>query len=717
MSSSANLRLKYTVLGAVVVPMFGRLALTGTGHSGDLYRYLVPLVVGSIAGYLLGLMRSRVVSERAKLEKTVKELQEQNASTRHMSSVLSEREGYLQGILDHAQPIMYLKDTDGRYLTVNRQYEKAAHITLEQIKDKVDHDIFPEEVASLFVEQDQHVLQSREDFEFEETIPLPDGVRSFITSKFPLFDERGEIWAIGGVCTDITERKKAEELLRSEQERSMVTLRSIGDGVMTTDTRGRLVLINAMGERITGWKQADAEGRPALEVLPLLDMDDITPAESPFTTVLEKGEIFTRNGHVHLIPKNGSRLCISDSGAPIRNSENEVVGVVWVFRDITDQVKSEKEASKVSKLEAVGVLAGGIAHDFNNLLVAIMGNIDLSLQFLDPDHDAVDLLKSAEQASARARELTGQLLTFSAGGDPVKEIASLCDVIKASTNFVLRGTNVACDFVFPDDLWLVDVDRGQVSQVIQNLVLNSKTAMPDGGRLKICGENVTQLPPEVFLEPVEPGYVRISVSDHGVGIPAEMIDRIFDPYFSSTSGGSGLGLAIAHSVIKKHNGHISVESQPGQGACFTIFLPATGSQVLEAPSTNQEAVKGSGTIVVMDDDLMVQQTASEMLTHLGFEVVIANDGARALELYQQMKDAGKAPVLVIMDLTIPAGMGGVQAVERLLVLDPDARVIVSSGYSHDPAMAHYKDYGFKASLCKPFRLAEMNRVVKSVLAQ
>jgi CheY-like chemotaxis protein len=257
-------------------------------------------------------------------------------------------------------------------------------------------------------------------------------------------------------------------------------------------------------------------------------------------------------------PGEGSRLCISDSGAPIRNSENEVVGVVWVFRDITDQVK---------------------------------------------------------------------------------EIASLGDVIKTSTNFVLRGTNVACDFVISDDLWLVDVDKGQVSQVIQNLVLNSKTAMPDGGRLKICGENVSQLPPEVL------------------------------------------------------------------------------SEVLQVPHPHQKAVEGSGTIVLMDDHPMVQQTASEMLTHLGFEVVIAGDGARALEIYEQMKDAGTAPVLVIMDLTIPAGMGGVQAVERLLVLDPDARVVVLSGYSNDPAMAHYKDYGFKASLCKPFRLAEMNRVVQAVLSQ
>jgi PAS domain S-box-containing protein len=644
MSSSATLRLKYAAIGAIVVPIFGRLALTGTGHSGDWYRYLVPVVVGSIAGYLLGLMRSRVLSEHSELEKTVEELQEQIASTEHMSSVLSEREGYLQGILDHAQPIMYLKDVDGRYLTVNRQYEKAAHITLEMIKDKFDHDIFPEEVASLFVEQDRQVFHTRQDFEFEETIPLPDGVRTFITSKFPLFDKQGEIWAVGGVCTDITERKKAEELLRSEKERSTVTLRSIGDGVMTTDTSGRVVLINAMGERITGWKQADAEGRPALEVLPLVGMDDVTPAESPLTTVLGKGEIFIRSGHVHLFSGEGSRLCISDSGAPIRNSENEVVGVVWVFRDITDQVKSEKEAAKVSKLEAVGVLAGGIAHDFNNLLVAIMGNIDLSLQFLPSDHDAVDLLKSAEQASVRARELTGQLLTFSAGGDPIKEIASLGDVIKTSTNFVLRGTNVACDFMIPDDLWLVDVDKGQLSQVIQNLVLNSKTAMPDGGRIVISAENVSQMPAEMLLKPVGHGYVRISVTDRGVGISEDIIDRIFDPYFSSTADGSGLELAIAHSIIKKHNGHLSVESQPGEGACFTISLPAAEKQALQVPRADQEAAEESGSIILMDDDLMVQRTASDMLTRLGFEVVITNDGEQALEVYDRMKGEGATPV-------------------------------------------------------------------------
>jgi nitrogen-specific signal transduction histidine kinase/CheY-like chemotaxis protein len=351
-----------------------------------------------------------------------------------------------------------------------------------------------------------------------------------------------------------------------------------------------------------------------------------------------------------------------------------------VFRDITDQKLMEEELLKVKKLESLGVLAGGIAHDFNNILVSILGNINLATYNLDPDNKIFHLLKKAEKASLRAKDLTMQLLTFSKGGDPVKETASVSETIRDSASFILRGGTVSCNFNIPDDLWFVEVDRGQISQVIQNLIINASDAMPKGGEISISCKNVLSIQDEnIPGADTHKNYIKITISDTGVGIPENIIEKIFDPYFSTKEEGSGLGLAIAHSIIIKHDGHITVQSKSDSGTSFNVYLPSSKSRVANKQKKFADtAITGANKILVMDDEPSVRDTLDLMLKEL---------------------------------VTIPGGIGGVETAKGILSINPQSRIIVSSGYSNDPIMANCQKHGFVAAIVKPYDILELQNVI------
>jgi PAS domain S-box-containing protein len=514
------------------------------------------------------------------------------------------------------------------------------------------------------------------------------------------------------VATDISERKLSETMLAEEKERLAVTLSSIGDGVVTTDTQGRVILMNKVAEMLTGWDSDEAIGRPLAEVFEVINSVTRQPCESPVGKVLASGEIIGLAAHTALIPKHGREISIADSGAPIRDKDGKIIGVVLVFRDITEKLRTEQELIKVKKLESIGVLAGGIAHDFNNILVAILGNIDLSLRDPNLTDETRKLLKEAVKASYQARDLTQQLLTFAKGGEPIKEAASLVDVVKDSANFVLRGAKVASRYFFPDDLWLVDIDKGQISQVVQNIILNASNAMPGGGVIEVACENVSSTSSMNIALPVSGSHVKMSIKDTGIGIPANVLDRVFDPYFSTKQKGSGLGLAISHSIISKHGGHISVQSTPGVGTTFTVYLPASAQHsepVKKAEEADVHTKKSR--ILVMDDEEMVRNILQEMLCRTGHEVLLAKDGIEAVQVYRKAMENGASIDLIIMDLTIPGGMGGKEAVQKILAINPEAKVVVSSGYSNDPVMANFKDYGFCSAIAKPYQLSELTKVI------
>jgi signal transduction histidine kinase len=319
----------------------------------------------------------------------------------------------------------------------------------------------------------------------------------------------------------------------------------------------------------------DAKGKPIDAIYRACDIVTREQKMNPVTEILTGNPIPQNGSHAVLSSKDGIERTISTMGAPIRDKESRLIGSVLVLRDITEQLRTEQELGKIRKLESVGVLAGGIAHDFNNILSAIIGNIDLSIQNTDITSESRILLTEAHKASIRAQTLTRQLLTFARGGEPVKETASLAVVIMESANFILRGKKVACSYSLPDDLYLVDIDKGQFSQVIQNMILNADQAMSGSGTVKVTCENIPEYLADKHGLPGSSAYVKIDVADTGVGIPVQMMDRIFDPYFTTKQQGSGLGLAISHSIVTKHGGYIKVKSSPGEGTVFSIFLPAS----------------------------------------------------------------------------------------------------------------------------------------------
>ncbi|MEJ2543931.1 MAG: ATP-binding protein, partial [Calditrichaceae bacterium] len=511
-----------------------------------------------------------------------------------------------------------------------------------------------------------------------------------------------------------TKFEEANRALLAEKERLVVTLRSIGEGVITTDENGKITMINSTAESICELNGDDAMGKSLSEVFTLVHKKTGEKIIDPVDRIKESGELFTSPYNNVLVAKSGSAKNVSYSGSPIRDKDSHIMGIVIVFRDITDQLKMEKELIKNQKLESLGVLAGGIAHDFNNLLTAVTGNISLSKIMLSEDHEMYHRLDLAEKASDRARDLIQQLMTFSKGGTPVKQATSILELVKETTEFVLRGSKVKYEMDFPEDLFPVEVDPGQMNQVIHNIILNANQAMPDGGTIKIYAINKTITAKSRV--PLKPGnYIRLTVEDNGPGIKSSYKQKIFDPFFTTKTDGSGLGLASAFSIIKRHQGFITVDSEKGKGSKFKIYLPATSNKIKNTKVPDTIDYKGKGKILVMDDENFVRDTASDMISFFGFDVVCVKDGNEVIEEYKTARKSNNPYNAVILDLTIPGGMGGELAVKRLLHYDPKVTAIVASGYSTDPIMANYSRYGFKARLTKPYNLQEVGNVLRSTL--
>lgn len=515
------------------------------------------------------------------------------------------------------------------------------------------------------------------------------------------------------VATDITDKKDSEHALAAEKERLAVTLNSIGDAVITTDINGCVILMNPIAEQLTGWKSNEATGRPLAEVFHIINEQTGELCESPVEKVLSSGQIVGLANHTALISRDGEKRSIADSGAPIITSNGDTIGVVLVFRDVTDQYRLERELEKARKIESIGLLAGGIAHDFNNMLSAILGNIDLSLLDSNLEEKTRKRLEDAFKASQRARDLTRQLLTFAKGGQPIKKTSDLSEIIKDSADFILHGSDIKCRYHFADNLHLVDIDKNQFSQVIQNLIINAVQAMPAAGTIDVYCNNTD--PEAISVTPLDADkqYVAVKITDQGQGISPEVIDKVFDPYFSTKSQGSGLGLSIVHSIVTRHDGHIQVDSVPGEGTSFSIYLPAASKELESSTETAVQRMSDQlkGKVLVMDDEEAVRHTICLMLEEFDLQSVAAADGEEAIRIYQEHLDMGDPICLSILDLTVPGGKGGKEAADEILALDPDARIVVSSGYSQDPIMSRYRDYRFYAVLAKPFDLDELGNVL------
>ena len=506
------------------------------------------------------------------------------------------------------------------------------------------------------------------------------------------------------------ERELAEQALRLSEAQFRGVFEDSALGITISDVNGHIITCNPAYQKMLGYRQEELR---EMTFSALTYSEDIQKHMGLYEELLAGTRDFFQ-AEKRYVSKDGKVIWGQLTVSLVRDQDQKPLFVIGLIEDIGEKKALENERIKASKLESIGILAGGIAHDFNNLLTAIIGNITLAKKHLDPDHTAVKRLNEAEKAVIRTRDLTQQLLTFSKGGDPVKRAVPITDIIKDSAIFALRGSNVKCEFDIPAGLWRTKVDAGQFSQVIQNLTINAGHAMPEGGSITITAHNETVSDADGL--PVSSGqYIKISVADQGTGIAEDVIPRIFDPYFTTKSEGSGLGLSIVHSIIKNHDGHIQVESEPGEGTVFHIYLPAVVRKKKTQEILIDRIFTGSGKLLFMDDEEMIRDFAAELLNELGYTVALARDGEEAIRLYKAAQESGTPFSAVLMDITIPGGMGGKEAIKEILKLDADAKVIVSSGYAKDPIMSNYRRYGFSGVVPKPYNIEELSQELHRVL--
>ncbi|PWB67747.1 MAG: hypothetical protein C3F14_01255 [Deltaproteobacteria bacterium] len=523
----------------------------------------------------------------------------------------------------------------------------------------------------------------------------------------PFFRENGTICGGIGIVEDVTGRTKIEE----EQRIFASLVEHSTDMIGIASLDGKVFYLNQAGRKLVGLDGLEEVRNTKTEDYAL--KEDAGTLRKMVRSLQKRG---TWNGETRLRHfKTGLPVPVEVHAFIIKDRKTgHPIAIAAISRDLSFRRKMEEEMARSEKLDSIGILAGGIAHDINNLLTAIFGNITLAKMYANRQGEVYRRLEESEKAALRARDVAQQLLTFSKGGAPIKKITSIQELVTESAGFALRGSNVKCDFSIPDDLWHVEADEGQLSQVVNNLIINAAHAMPEGGTIQVCCRN--RIADRNDRMPGKENQVSISIMDHGIGIPKEYLSKVFDPYFTTKQKGSGLGLSTAYSIVKKHGGHLAVESELGVGTTFYIHLPAAGGAAPSRKVDEARFAPGKGKILVMDDEEAVRDVAREMLESFGYTVAIARDGTEAIAIYRQAMETGEPPDSVLMDLTIPGGMGGKEAIHRILEIDPDAKGIVCSGYSNDPIMSSYQAYGFRGVIQKPYSLKQLSETIRDVLS-
>jgi len=503
---------------------------------------------------------------------------------------------------------------------------------------------------------------------------------------------------------------------REYRQQALGLLEEMEEIYFEIDLQGNITCFNPFLYRFLKYSEEELKGA---KLRTLMDSDAAERIEKILQNVHITG-VQAKCIEFELIQKDGTKCWFETSAAPIKDSSGVIVGFRGIGRDISSRKNIETEIIRSLKVESVGILAGGIAHDFNNLLSVMLGYISIARTMINPDEEAALMLKKAEKAGFQATELTKRLITFSRGDAPWRKLTFLAPLLKRAADFSLVGKEVRFSYVIPEDLWPVNIDDGQIWQVIRNLVMNAGEAMPTGGIITVTAENVNI--DEFSNLPLQEGfYVRWSVADQGTGIPTEHLPRIFDPYFT-TKGmgpkqGMGLGLAICFSIVRKHEGFITVDSKPGEGTTFYVYLPALPVKSEEDIEITDDRLIRKHRILVMDDEEDIRDIFSKLLTHLGYDTELTDDGSAAITLFRDARESGHPFSTVILDLTVKNGLGGKLTLKKLLQIEPDLKAIITTSYADDPIVARFRYHGFAAALIKPFTIKELQISLDAVLSE
>lgn len=650
------------------------------------------------------------------------ELEMQNEELRQAHISLEESRTKYIDLYDFA-PVGYLTiDQNGTILEVNLTASSMLGMEREFLKGWSLVALVHKDDLELFHRHSTAIIETLAPQFYELRLKRKDGSHFYAALSCSISNESdGGINHVRIAISDLTQRKQAEEQLKDSEERLQLALMSTDQGLFDLNVRTGEITVSDQYALMLGY---DPSGfRETHQTwIGRLHPDDKDRVSAYHRAYLH-GDLKRYRVEFRLRTRAGTWKWILSVGKIVeRDAEGNPVRMLGTHTDITEQRRLEEESLKLARLESVGQLAGGLAHDFNNLLTTILGNVSLAKMYVQDaeiphtGEDVAEILTEAEKASIRARDLTHQLLTFSKGGAPIKKTASIADLIRESSAFALRGSNVRCDLAIPGNLWSADVDPGQINQVIHNVMVNALQAMPEGGIIRVACEN-TVLGKSDARSLEQGRYIQVTIMDQGPGIPEELLPRIFEPYFTTKPQGTGLGLATAYSIIARHHGLITATSTVGEGATFTIFLHASDQKPPAPRAVSKRIIHGQGKILVMDDEDTIRQLAAQMLSSLGYVAEIAKDGAEAIDLYKAALESSAPFDAVIMDLTIPGGMGGKEAIQELRNIDPDVLAIVSSGYSTDPIMSEYAEYGFCGVMPKPYRVKELSQLLHDLLAK
>jgi PAS domain S-box-containing protein len=606
-----------------------------------------------------------------------------------------------------------LTDKRANIIDANRAFQKMLGYSREEFQNMSIKDItYADDLAENIVLFREAIEGRRNFYRMEKRYLRKDG--SLLWGDLmvlAIYDEHGEFSYCFSMIMEITKRKKAEEALVKSEERYRAVVEDMPGMVCRFLPNGKLTFVNRYYCEYFNKTSEELIDQNFFQFIPESEQEEV---RNHYLSLSRQCPMVTYEHRV--IGSDGRIRWHQWTDRGLFGEEGAIAEYQSLGWDITEKKKLEEEMQRAQKLESIGILAAGIAHDFNNLLAAILGNVSLAKMYTDPDNENYLLLDQSEKASLRAKDLTQRLLTFSKGGSPIRKPISMTRLIKDNCSFILAGSNVKWKYTLSDDLWSAEVDEGQIGQVIQNLLINADQSMPEGGVVEIRAENTT-VGTEAVLPLQQGKYVKIMIQDKGGGIQKEYLNRVFDPYFTTKQSGSGLGLTVAYSIIRNHAGYITVDSKLGVGTTFTLFLPASTKETPREISVTDDHLYGKGLVLVMDDEEMVRMVAGEILERIGYEVKFAQDGEEAVELYRQAMESDRPFDVVIADLTIPGGMGGKEMILKLLEIDPEAKAVVSSGYSNDAVMSDFRTYGFRDVLKKPFDVGTVAKTLQRVISE